>query len=285
MCSSDLLRSAELRVKQAQESLQQTLLSTEAKVAQAQAALQQAEQAKLQVVAKQREAEAAQESVAQKRADWEASQAVAHTAQLRSTLNGVVTKRNLNRGDFADTTAPILEITDGHSLNLIANIPSLEGQRLRIGQKAKITLPDIAERVFEGSVLSMGQVDPQTNLLTVRLGVQNPEGKLRVGQFATASIILEVHPQAVTLPTQAVLTREGKSVVFLFGGDGKAHQQEVQTGAEQEGLIEIREGVKAGAKVIRLGHFEIKDGAKVEEAKPEPEKKEKEPEKEKGGKE
>jgi len=65
------------------------------------------------------------------------------------------------------------------------------------------------------------------------------------------------------VPKQAVLTKDGKSVVFVVDADSTAHQHEVSVGAEQAGQTEILKGISAGDHVIRLGQYELADGAKV----------------------
>src|SRR5262249_52048667 len=146
------------------------------------------------------------------------------------------------------------------SLNLVANLPAGDGILVRVGMPAHITSADLPDRSFSGRVLNVGQVDPQTNLLSVRLAVFNAQGTLKTGTFATADIILRTNPRAVVVPKQAIVTKEGKPVVFVVGPDSIAHQKEVVTGAEANGLIEIEKGVTSGEKVIRLGQYELSDG-------------------------
>ncbi len=262
------LRLAELRVQQAKETLEQARSSGEAKVAQAHAALQQAERSVLQVDAKRKEAQAMQRATLQKRADLAAAQETTRYAELRSPISGIVTRRALNPGDMADPTLSIVEISDSRALNLMANLSAQDGVRVTSGMAVKVTLTDIPAQEFEGQTLSVGQIDPQTNLLSVRIAVSNPKGTLKAGGFASASIILRSNPRAIVAPKQAILTREGKTVLFVVGGDGVAHQREVMVGAEQDGLVEIVKGIASGEKVVRLGNYELTDGAKVEEAKP-----------------
>ncbi len=132
-----------------------------------------------------------------------------------------------------------------------------------------------------GRVISLGQVDPLTNLQTVRIAVANPRGALKTGAFATAEIIVRTDRQAVVVPKSAVLQKEEKQTVFVVAPDGVAHETTVTTGAEQGTNIEITRGVTAGQKVVTQGSYTLSDGAKVTEAssggeggeKPEAEKK------------
>jgi RND family efflux transporter MFP subunit len=262
------LQSAQLRVDQAREALSQAQTSGDAKVAQAQAALRQAQQGAFAVAARRQAAQAAEDNARQKQSDLEAARAVAGYADLRSPLTGIVTRRALNPGDMADPATPVLEVTDVRTLNLIANLPAEDGARVRHGMAVRVTAAEMPGRSFIGRVVSVGQVDPQTNLLAVRISVANPAGMLKVGTFATADVILHTAPDAVVVPKQAVLTRDGKSVVFVVGHDNVAHLKEVTLGAEQGSDVQILLGVKPGDSVIRLGQYELDDGAKVNPQKP-----------------
>ena len=220
----------------------------------------------LQVAAKRQEAQAMHETVRQKRADLASAQAVAGYAVLRSPLTGIVTRRALNPGDMADPATPVVEVTDTRTLNLLANLPAEDGVKVRRGMTVRVKAADLPGRSFTGRVVSVGQVDPQTNLLAVRISVANPNGLLKIGTFATAEIILHADPRAIVVPKQAVITRDGKSVVFVVGHDNVAHQKAVKLGAEQGAMVQILLGITPGEQVIRLGEYELEDGAKVQEA-------------------
>jgi RND family efflux transporter MFP subunit len=260
------LKAASIKVQQAQQAVAQAKATGEAKVAQAQASLRQARQSALQITVKRQDARAMHDLAASKRADFAAARTTAAFAEVRAPFSGIVTKRSLNPGDIADTTAPIVEISSTRAMNLVGSVSAEDGQQLRAGMRAHITAADVPNRVFPGMVLNVGQVDPQTNLLTVRLSVADARGVLRAGTFASAEIVVRTSPNAVVVPKQAIVSKEGKSAVFVVGADGKAHQKEVTVGTEQEGKVEILKGLASGEKIVKLGQYELSDGAKVHEA-------------------
>ncbi len=257
------LKAAELRLRASQQTLAQAKSSGDAKIGQARASLRQARQSALQVDAKRQEFQAARESEAQKKADYAAAQTSAQASVIRAPISGIVTKRTLNPGDSADAATPILEITDPRALNLIASLPASASASLKPGMEARITSLDVPGKTFPGRVLSVGQVDPQTNLLTLRISVLNAQGELKPGAFASADLLLRREPKAVVVPKAALLSKEGKSVVFVVDKENAAHQKEVTPGAAQGDFVEILKGVAAGEQVIRLGQYELADGAKV----------------------
>ena len=256
------IRAAQLKVDAARELLKQAQQSGDAQVAQMGAALEAARAAQVQVGVKAADAGARRAAVQAKRADVSAAIAQAATLELRAPLSGLVLKRNLNPGDVADTTTPVIEIANTRSLDLMANLPAESAALVRAGQSARVRAESAPGKSFSAQVRSVGQVDPQSGLLAVRLAVFDASGTLKIGALASAQIITSTRPLAVTVPPQAVITREGKPALFVMQND-KAQQREITVGAAQNGLLEIRSGLKVGEKVIRLGQYELEDGGEV----------------------
>lgn len=262
------VRAATLRVRSAGDALRQAGTNGAAKVAGARAALQAAQAGRVQIAAKTQDARAKQALARSKQADLQNAQIAALSGELRAPLSGVVSKRNLNPGDMADPATPVLEISNGDTLNLLANLPDDAGAGVQQGMTARVSLDGAPNRVFAGRVVSVGQIDPQTNLLSVRVAVPNRSGALRVGAFATADIVVATKPLAVVVPKSALLSRDEKSVVLVAGSDGKAHQKTVTTGTERGELVEITRGLRPGERVIGAGGFQLDDGAPIVIAAP-----------------
>lgn len=237
--------------------------SAELKVKSARAALAQAEHGALQVAAKRQESEAANVSIRQKQADFAAAAATVGSNVLRSPIAGIVTRRSLNPGDVADPATPVVEICDSHALDLSANIPAEDGMSVRTGMPVRVSATTAPGKTFAGQVTSVGQVDPQSGLLTLRITVNNPGGVLKVGAFANADIVIRSNPRAVVVPKEAIVTREDRSAVFVVSKDNTAHERKVSVGVEQDSVVEITKGIAPGDRVICLGQYELTDGAEV----------------------
>jgi HlyD family secretion protein len=86
---------------------------------------------------------------------------------------------------------------------------------------------------------------------------------LPAGAKVNANIILEQKQQVLTVPTEAVVEVDGKSVVFIYD-DGLARMREVECGSAGDSVLEIISGVKEKEQVIISPSAEIKDGVKVQ---------------------
>jgi len=258
------IRAAQLAVDNARQALSQVRASADARVAQAARALQQARRTTpLRVAAKQQDAIASLATRQQRQNEYTAAQVTATSTILRAPLSGVITRRSANPGDMADPATPIIEITNTQRLNLQANIAPEDGVRVRPGMIVTVYPEAGRRRSLPGVVTSIGGVDPQTNFMTARVSIANPTGELRVGTFATAIIVLATNPKAVVVPKSAVITRDGKQVVFTVGSNRVAHQRTVVVGGQEKGLVSIVSGVSPGDEVITLGQYALSDGASV----------------------
>lgn len=268
---SEDLNSAVLRVTQAEELFNLARESGTTKVTQAETALTQAKQGAVLVAMKSEESRAGLNTATQKKADLESAKVASGYSELKSPIDGIVVRRNSNPGDMADPATPLLEIGSSSSLNLVCNISAEEGAKLKPGMISTIYEPAIPGLDLKGSVITVGQVDPQTNLMKVRLSADNHEGTARPGAYLSAVVVLRTNSHAVVVPAVCVVQKEGKDGIFQVSADGVAHFREIHSGAAGKPGIEIIEGVKAGDRVVSTGQYELSDGAKVEVAEPKPE--------------
>ena len=80
-----------------------------------------------------------------------------------------------------------------------------------------------------------------------------------------ARITVGVHPAAVTVPAVALVPDGEAYRVYVVDSGGTAHVREVDVGARQDSLVELRHGVAAGEVVVTEGAYGVEDGARVVE--------------------
>ena len=118
-------------------------------------------------VAEKREAAAAAEfEVAQKRISTAEAQVASAKAQLSlaqlqlrytkvsATESGVITKKNVERGDFVSTGQPLLAIVPNDKW-IIANFKEIQLKRMRNGQLAEVHVDAFPDRVFRAHIQSL----------------------------------------------------------------------------------------------------------------------------------
>jgi RND family efflux transporter MFP subunit len=118
-----------------------------------------------------------------------------------------------------------------------------------------ITLP--------GTILRLSpSVNPQTHTFRVEVEVQNSRSLLRPGMFVETAIIIERRADVPVAPRDAIAQRAGRSVVFVIDGQ-RAVQRPVSLGLGDDTRVEVRDGVKAGERIVVRGLETLTDGTRV----------------------
>ncbi len=192
------------------------------------------------------------------------AEATASYASLRSPINGVVTDRPLFAGEMAAVGTPLVTVMDTSSLLAKLHLSQAVTQRMKVGDAAAVTVPGMDDAV-EGAVsLISPAVDPGSTTVEVWVQLKNPEGKLKSGTPVHVAIVGRTVPNALIVPTSALLTKDdGSLVVMVVASDGTAHTKVVTVGIRLPDKVQIVSGVSANDVVISSGGYGLQDGTKV----------------------
>jgi cobalt-zinc-cadmium efflux system membrane fusion protein len=141
--------------------------------------------------------------------------------EVRAPFAGVVLEKNIAPGDVVDTSLDLFKIADLSCLEVLAHayeedltvLQSLGPQqrRWRIYLKS-----DPEAKPFEGTFDQIGQIiDPNQHTALVMGWVDNPQGRLRVGQFISAAIDLPPPPNQVMISKTALIEDGHECGVFV----------------------------------------------------------------------
>ena len=92
--------------------------------------------------------------------------------------------------------------------------------------------------------------------------IDNQSGLLAPGMFGRFEIAYERHMDALTIPTAAVLDEGDEKVVYIVA-DGAAIRRIVETGIEENGVVEILNGITATDQIVVTGQNSLRDGSRV----------------------
>ena len=181
--------------------------------------------------------------------------------EIKAPVDGYISKRTVQIGGIASgSKSPMYEIVANGFVKLLAEIPESDLPRIKIGQKASITVNGY-DKPFEGEVkLLSPSVDQATRigLAHIRLG---DDVRVPLGTFGRAKISLAA-ADGVALPLTAVTFGDNGPTVQIVK-DGKVQVRKVITGLVGTNDIEITDGVVAGETfVARAGSF-VRDGDAV----------------------
>lgn len=107
-------------------------------------------------------------------------------------------------------------------------------------------------------------VDTTTGTIMLKGRFENADGGLWPGQFVTATLVLYEEPNAVVIPTPAVVEAEGGNYVYVVGQDGTAATRPVVVGRSVGDDVVVTEGLAAGETVVTDGQLRLVPGARVQ---------------------
>jgi RND family efflux transporter MFP subunit len=189
---------------------------------------------------------------------------------IRAPISGIVSKRHVQAGDKVAPDMPVYTIVSLNELTLEAQVPTTEIPRVKVGQEVRFKVDGFAGRQFGGKV---ARISPTTEMgsraMLVYISVANADGALRGGMFAKGSITTQQSQEAPVVPVAALREENGKQLVYQIV-DGKVVAQPVTIGLrnEDEGYVQVTEGVARGAHIIIARLEGVKPGAKVKLATP-----------------
>lgn len=186
-------------------------------------------------------------------------------ALVFSPIDGFVSERTADLGEYVSPTAKVATIVRINPLRVRIDIPEQAIPSVTVGQSVSVTTSAWPDKNFSGRVARISpNVTPTSRTLTVEAEIENGNGALKPGQFATVRILQSRAEPAVLVPSRAVLTESGVSRVFVIK-DGRAQERQVQLGQSEGDLIEIKGGVAADELVATSNIEQLSDGMAVKQ--------------------
>jgi RND family efflux transporter MFP subunit len=187
---------------------------------------------------------------------------------IRSPLDGMVSFRNVNVGDFVGEMGakPMFRIVDTRILELTVTAPSSEMGAIRIGQPLHFSTDAFPGRNFVGKVMFINPVVNEADRsIKVVAEVENREDQLKGGLFVQGRILTGKRTGVLKIPRAALLSWDvaGKKAEVFAVEQNVAQRREVRTGGTFGDQVEVTSGLAAGDRVISRGGFNVKDGDKV----------------------
>jgi RND family efflux transporter MFP subunit len=204
----------------------------------------------------------AQMKVAQ--ANYETAKTRLGYVRIIAPFAGVITKRFLDAGALVATSnSTMFTLMDIDSVKVIVNVLEKDVPLISRGKKAKITVDAFPGKEYEGIISRLSQaIDLSTRTMAVEVGIPNTDHNLKPGMFATVMLTISEHQNAVTVPTQAILTDNNGTFVYVLQNN-IARRTSVQLGIERASRTEILNGLSGTESIVTAGQQLVRDGGAV----------------------
>lgn len=157
---------------------------------------------------------------------------------------------------------PLAALLDDNPIRLEVAALEASAVRVRPGASVRVFVPSL-DLIVAGTVTGITpQVDARTGTGRILVSVPNPDGRLMAGLFARVEIATGALPARLSVPGDALLTRQGVEILFKVER-GRAVWTEVRTGLRTGDRVEVLDGLRPGDTVAIRGHDALAHGASV----------------------
>lgn len=230
-------------------------------------------------------------SLSQARANVAQQQAVVSHKHLRAPFSGKLGLRLVDLGQYLTAGTAVVTLQSLSPIYVDFHLPQKTLAEISTGQKVSVSNDTWPGERFSGTIQAISpKVDTTTRNVRIRARLDNPDGKLRPGMYATVDITTGQPTPFVTLPQTAIDYHPYGDTVFIIteqpqtpgrnqtaGGDGKSstanskddskrlvvHQQFVTIGKTRGDQVQVLKGVKVGDRVVSSGQMKLRNGSHV----------------------
>jgi len=110
---------------------------------------------------------------------------------------------------------------------------------------------------------ALNQLDARTGTLEVQAAFPNPKHSLLPGQFGRIRFETDMQRNVITVPQRAIIQVQNTQSVYTVSSDNKIQVRAVTTGDRTENAWIVKQGLKAGDRVVVEGQLRVQPGALV----------------------
>ncbi len=192
--------------------------------------------------------------------------------QIEAPFNGVITARNVDNGDLvkADDNSggtPLFMVQRDDVVRVQVNVPQSGAVGLQDGLPAKVHVPELPGRTFDGKVSRNSvALDAASRTMLAEVDVPNPDGALRPGLYVNVDFGIPRPVPTVLIPADALLFNGDGLRVATVDDAGRVHLHNVSVYRDYGTTLELREGLQGGERVAVSPPADIAEGQQVKAA-------------------
>ena len=198
-------------------------------------------------------------------ADIQSSQRRAGAAiVLHAPQAGIVTTLDVREGQRVSAGQTLMTLNGLSTVWIEAALPQAAAGTIRAGTPVTVTVDALAGRNFPGTVETLlPDIDALTRTQRARIVLDNPDGALSPGMFASVQLNPAQGKAVIVVPDDALIATGSATRVIVAEDGGHFRAVPVVIGVAASGYTEIRGGLTGGEKVVISGQFLIDSEASL----------------------
>lgn len=211
----------------------------------------------------------AEAGLRQARADESLARALLQNTVIRAPFTGTVVKKMAEVGEsvapippgvnLSTSSGAVVALADLDTLEVEADVAEANVARLSDGQPAEVTAEAFPDRRYRAELRQVIPTADRTKAtVQVKVTILDKDPHLKPEMSAKVTFLEPARPAdaagpatpVLTVPRDAVVTRDGRTVVYVVGPDNKVQTRPVTTGREMQGQLAVRAGLSGGEALV-----------------------------------
>lgn len=188
------------------------------------------------------------------------------TLPIKSMINGVVVERNVVIGQLVDATTTAFKVINTGTVWIDGQIYEQDIDKVTNNSKVRFIAGSNDRSKVDGRIIYVGQtVNDETRTILIRAEFKNPGNLLKPQMFGELQIKTGSKAKAILVPEESIVKEADQSYLFVQTSDSTFERRDIVIGLASDNLVEVKEGIKDGEKIVTKGVFYLKSELKKDE--------------------
>lgn len=182
-------------------------------------------------------------------------------ASIKAPISGQVVRVAAEQGEIAAGTSPLFTIVSTNPIKFTANVSANQMLLLQNRKEVKVELPDLG-KTMNAHITFLSPVANESGFYALETQAENKKDEIKPGMTAKFLVDQQVLKDALLVPTEAIVEKNGTSHVFVIR-DGQAVEEAVEVLEAQSKLTAVKGNLQPNDQVVVKGQLTLTSGNKV----------------------
>lgn len=181
---------------------------------------------------------------------------------VRAPFSGKLGLRDISIGAYVSPASVIAVINQIDQVKLDFTVPEKYTGQIKLGQLVTFSVEGSKKQFGAKVSATESNITETTRSLKVRSIVMGKDASLLPGAFAKVQLSFDPDPNALLVPSQAILPQARGKQVILYKG-GTAIFADITTGTRDSARVQILEGVHPNDTVVVTGLLSVRPNTQI----------------------
>ncbi|MFB9055965.1 efflux RND transporter periplasmic adaptor subunit [Mariniflexile ostreae] len=188
---------------------------------------------------------------------------------IRAPFTGTIDQIITDQGSLVNPgQSPLMRIVNTSDMYVKADVPENYLGKVTEGSEVVVDFISLG-KTYTGKIRQVSNfINPDNRSFSIQVALPNKDNILKPNLIATIKLNDYISEKTIVIPSSIVQKNsKNESLVFIYTPEtdstGTVKQTVIKTGKEQDGHIEVSEGIKSGDIIILEGARTLRDGQEV----------------------